>query len=517
MATSEFPDGLPDKQYAVVFALYPGDPSFYTIVERDSESGGAPAGSPTVVAWLAPGERYYVERRNATESFEYYRFKHSGFGYDAGTATSWYRARAVPWNGSIPNIPREALLDLDLALDDADGTVDITANGSLRVASISWDYSTSSYPSSPSTSVDADANGDVTVTDAFTLSAGETGYVTVEFFDQTSSGGNSLGTLRASVTRPTTGTSDPSVSGAVVLNGDFENDTDGAYWGQDATKVAVETVSPASGSKSLKLTSQVGNDTIAHQVVSGAGLSDASTVAKRRLIQVEPGEAFELRGYAEGLSDRSASYIAVEYDADKSQTGTTSIISVTSSTTRTEAYTVPDSVRYINWACYVGPDASGPRTFLFDNFTAKRIDTTVTGTPDGISSGGTHHLDTSDTTPDSSGGTEGSDPGKFYWGDDTWKLVTPDGNKYYVPGGSITLVSLDGTASNTARSMSYVAQDTSRFTNLADSDYRNIVGVRKSRSAGWQYLGDDGWYDFTPDDGDVLLADPTLTINGVAV
>jgi hypothetical protein len=195
----ELPDGSPTQRYAVVFGLYPGDPSFHTVVERDADSSGAPAGSPVVVAWLAPGVRHYIEEHNASQGFLHYRFRHAGFGYDFGEPTAWYRARPVAWNGEIPNIPREALLDLDLDLDGTDGTVDIVANGGRQVRSIAWDFATNTYPSDPSTVEDTDLEGDVTVVDAFTLSAGETGYVTVAFYSLAGGLGTLLGTLRKSI------------------------------------------------------------------------------------------------------------------------------------------------------------------------------------------------------------------------------------------------------------------------------------------------------------------------------
>lgn len=200
MATDELPEGFPRQTHAVVFALYPGDPNFYTVVERDSDSSGVPAGNEVVVAWLDPGVRHYVEYRNATESFSHYRFRHAGFGYDFGEPTAWYRARPEEFTGNIPNTPREPLLDLDLALDASDGTVDIVVNGGRTVKSISWDFATDDYPADATTSVDTDSEGDATIADAFTLDPGETGYVTVAFYDQVSSGGNLLGTLRSSIT-----------------------------------------------------------------------------------------------------------------------------------------------------------------------------------------------------------------------------------------------------------------------------------------------------------------------------
>lgn len=229
MATAQLPDGFPQQTHAVVFALYPGDPNFYTVVERAPEVGGAP-GTATVVAWLEPGIRHYVEYRNATVTFSYYRFRHAGFTYDFGEPTAWYRARPEEFTGEIPYPPREALLDMSLVLDESDGTVNIVVNGSRRVASISWDWSLVDFPTSATTSVDTDAEGDVTVTDAFTLQPGDTGFVRVDFYDQPSSGGNLLGTLRASV--QFLSGSNPSGGGFIILNHDFDEGDpgEGAYW-----------------------------------------------------------------------------------------------------------------------------------------------------------------------------------------------------------------------------------------------------------------------------------------------
>ena len=230
MATEQLPDGQPQQRHAVVFALYPGDPNFYTLVERDTESSGVPTGNETVVAWLPPGTRHYIEVRNATDLFSYYRFRHGGFNFSPGEPTAWYRARPVQWNGEIPYPPREALLDLSLVLDEGDGTVDIVANGSRAVASISWDWSLVNFPASATTSVDTDAEGDVTIVDAFTLQPGDTGFVRVDFYDQASSDGNLLGTLRASV-QFLSGSS-PSGGNALILNDDFDEGDpgEGAYW-----------------------------------------------------------------------------------------------------------------------------------------------------------------------------------------------------------------------------------------------------------------------------------------------
>lgn len=250
MATDELPEGRAEQIYAVVFGLFPGDSEYYTIVERDTETGGAPTGAEAVVAWLQPGVKHYVERRPVDEDFFYYRFRHGGFGTTPGTPTAWYRARAVPWNGEIPLPPREALLDFDLVLDPADGTVDIEVNGSRRVASVKWEWATDDYPTTATTAANTDTEGDVTILDAFTLFVGQTGYVRVEFYDQASGGGNLLGTLRNSVTYPA-GSDTPQLGTGVILNPEFDFDAplNGSYWAVDtsSTGAAVIADSPTVG------------------------------------------------------------------------------------------------------------------------------------------------------------------------------------------------------------------------------------------------------------------------------
>lgn len=510
MATeTNVPDGGERSTHAVVFGLFPGNATYFTVVERAPEVGGAP-GTPTKVAWLNPGVRHYIEYRNPTTTFSYYRFRHAGFGAGFGTPTAWYRARPRSWNGEVPNIPREPLLDLDLSLDDSDGTVDLVANGGRRVASIVYSIVTTGYGTTPATSVDTDAEGDVTVADAITLTGGQTAYATVEFYDQVSGGGNLLGTLRQSVTRPI-GVGE---SGALVLNGDLEADVDGKYW-TDAVgsgSVAIESTSPLSGSKSLKITSATGGSTTVYQSNASSGFVTNST-STRRLIQVEPGESFELRATGQGYSGQPLKLEVSQFDADVASAGPQSVVEYTNTVALAAivAYTVPDGVRYIRWRLSVDADASGPRDFLFDNFSARRIDSEVTGIPSGISKGGIHHIRADEVTVDSSGGSEGSDPGHIYWGNSSWRYVLPDGTEVTVPADVVTYVG-DGEDRTTARVLAYVGTNEGRFGDLVDEDMRKIVGVRKHRSKGWQYMGDTGWNDFTSRQQDVLIAEPVLTL-----
>lgn len=222
MATPELPpNGQDVSRYAVVFGLYPGDPTFYTVVERAPDVGGNP-GTGVDIAWLAPGQRIFVDELGATASFHHYRFKHAGFGHLFGTPTAWYRSRVVQWSGTIPQIPRDAVMDLDLVLEQTDGTVDIVVNGSSIVKSVKWASSTSAYPAEDTGSaVNTDTQGDVTIGDAFTLTDGQTGFVRVTFYDALAGAGTILGSLRSSVTyNAASGTTIPTViEGEIVYDG----------------------------------------------------------------------------------------------------------------------------------------------------------------------------------------------------------------------------------------------------------------------------------------------------------
>lgn len=206
-------NGLEPTYYGAIFELYLGSPHYSIEVSRapDDGTGGSSYGNPSTgsavsLQVLRPGTRRYYQKSYASGSWWWYRFRHIRGGETPSGWTAWIPVKWVEYPRREPTAPPAPRFDFDLALDDSDGTVDLDSNSEPVVQSIEYATSTSGWPSFPGTTEDCDENGDAAVADILTLSAGETGYVSVRFYTATGGGGSLLGGLRQSVTRGTAGT-----------------------------------------------------------------------------------------------------------------------------------------------------------------------------------------------------------------------------------------------------------------------------------------------------------------------
>lgn len=164
-----------------------------------------------------------------------------------------------------------------------------------------------------------------------------------------------------------------------ALNGTFEDG--GRHWASgnqaEADRLAIDTATPLSGFRSLKITSDSGGNT---RVFQTTRVTDKiNTVGERRLVPVLPGEVWSITADVKAQSDQGVQFKFVTYDDVGTLIG--SVFAGTGGTTTTKRFTkkftIPAGIFFINLEFFINTDASGPRDFFIDNVKVTKIEQAI--------------------------------------------------------------------------------------------------------------------------------------------